>query len=135
MTTPTPTVPASHRDLLDLPVVSLATIGPDGVPQVSAVWFLREDDGTVAISLNTSRQKSKNLAGTPVATLFFIDPANPYRTLEIRATVEVHPDPSYAFADRLKDKYGPSGDVRGNDRPGDSRVAVRFTPTRVNTFG
>ena len=128
-------IPESHRNLLESPIVTLATAGPDGFPQVTAVWFVVDDDGTVAVSLNTSRQKAKNLQRDPKATLFFVDPANPYRTLEIRARTEITPDPDYAFADRLKDKYGPGGDVRGNDRPGESRVAVHFIPGKVNTFG
>ena len=129
------TVPESHRNLLDSPIVTLATTGPDGAPQVTAVWFMVDDDGKVAVSLNTSRQKTKNLRRDPKATLFFVDPANPYRTLEIRARAETTPDPDYAFADRLKDKYGPGGDLRGADRPGESRVAVRFIPVKVNIFG
>ncbi len=131
----TTTIPESHRDLLDSPIVTLATINPDGSPQVTATWFLVDDDGTVAASLNSARQKTKNLVRTPVATLFFVDPANPYRTLEIRAHAEIRPDPDYAFADRLKDTYGPGGDLRGTDRPGESRVAVRFIPVKANTFG
>ena len=129
------TLPTSHRDLLSSPIVTLATAGPDGFPEVTAVWFLVDDDGTVTVSLNTSRQKAKNLERDPKATLFFVDPATPYRTLEIRARAEITPDPDYAFADRLKDKYGPGGDLRGTDRPGESRVAVRFIPVKVNTFG
>ena len=31
------TVPDSHRDLLDAPVATLATVGADGRPQLSAV--------------------------------------------------------------------------------------------------
>ena len=131
----TPRIPESHRDLLDSPIVTLATAGPDGAPQVTAVWFLVDDDGAVAVSLNSTRQKTKNLHRTPMASLFFVDPANPYRTLEIRARAEIRPDPDYAFADRLKGKYGPGGDVRGNDKPGETRVAIRFIPTKVNTFG
>ena len=131
----TPRIPESHRDLLDSPIVTLATVGPDGAPQVTAIWFLVDDDGTVAVSLNSTRQKTKNLRRNPVGTLFFVDPANPYRTLEIRAQAEIRPDPDYAFADRLKGKYGPGVDVRGNDKPGETRVAIRFIPTHVNTFG
>ncbi len=132
------TIPESHRDLLDAPIATLATAGADGFPQVTqvtAVWFLVDDHGNVAVSLNTARQKTKNLQRDPTATLFFVDPATPYRTLEIRARAEITPDPDYAFADRLKDKYGPGGDVRGTDRPGESRVAIRFIPVKVNTFG
>jgi PPOX class probable F420-dependent enzyme len=129
------TIPDSHRDLLETnQVVVLATNGADGYPQVSAVWFLAEDDGTVRLSLNTTRQKTKNLVSNPDATLFFFDPANPYRTLEIRSRAKVEPDPDYAFADRIGAKYG-GADLRQNDGPGASRVVVSFVPVKVNTFG
>ena len=129
------TIPESRRHVLDSPIVTLATTGSDRFPQVTTVWFLVDDAGNVAVSLNTSRQKAKNLQRNPKATLFFVDPAAPYRTLETRARAEIMPDSDYAFADRLKDKYGPGGDVRGNDQPGDSRVAIHFIPVKVNTFG
>jgi len=131
---PNTVIPETYRDLLSArPAVTLATIGPDGFPQVTAVWFLVEDDGTVRMSLNTTRQKVKNLRRHPEASLFFIDPSNPYRTLEIRARAHMEPDPDYAFADRVGAKYG--ADLRKNDRPGESRVAVTFTPTKVNPHG
>ena len=57
------TIPDSHRDLLDADVATLATIGPDGYPQLSEVWFLVEGDD-IRLSLNTSRQKVKNLVGS-----------------------------------------------------------------------
>ncbi len=130
-----PEIPSSHRDVLETSqIVILATTGPDGFPHVSAVWFLAEPDGTVKLSLNTARQKTKNLQRRPEATLFFVDPANPYRTLEIRARSKVEPDPDYAFADRLAARYG-GADLREQDRPGESRVVVTFTPVKVNTFG
>jgi PPOX class probable F420-dependent enzyme len=128
-------VPTTHRDLLHTnQVVVLATDGADGFPQVTAVWFLAEDDGTVQLSLNTARQKTKNLTRRPEATLFFVDPANPYRTLEIRARAEVRPDPDYAFADRVAAKYG-GADLCANDREGEARVVVSFVPVKVYTFG
>jgi PPOX class probable F420-dependent enzyme len=131
----TTTIPDSHRDLLESnQAVTLATHGADGFPQVTAVWFLAEPDGTVKMSLNTARQKTKNLQAHPEATLFFTDPSNPYRTLEIRTRAELTPDPDYAFADRIGAKYG-GADMRANDQPGDSRVAVSFVPVKVNTFG
>jgi PPOX class probable F420-dependent enzyme len=124
-------IPDSHRDLLESPVATLATIGPDERPQVSAVWFLAEDDGTVKISLNTSRQKTKNLMVDPAATLFILDLANPYRYLELRGDAVLEPDPDYAFADRIGAKYG-GADLRAHDQPGESRVVVTLTPMRVN---
>ena len=130
-----PEIPASHRDLIETnQVVALATVGPDGFPQVTAVWFLAEPDGTIKVSLNTARQKTKNLRRHPEATLFFVDPANPYRTLEVRARSVVEPDPGYAFADRLGAKYGGT-DLRDMDRGGGERVVAVFAPVKVNTFG
>jgi PPOX class probable F420-dependent enzyme len=126
-------VPDSHRDLLDGQVAVLATVGADGLPQVTALWFLYTDDDGLRLSLNTVRQKTKNLTANENATLFFIDAANPYRTLEIRGTASIEPDGDYAFADRLGSKYGT--DLRTIDQPGETRVVVTLRPTRVNTYG
>jgi hypothetical protein len=50
-----PEIPASHRDLVESGrFAALATLGPDGFPQVTAVGFLLED-GAVKLSLNTTR--------------------------------------------------------------------------------
>jgi PPOX class probable F420-dependent enzyme len=122
-------IPASHRDLLDGQFATLATIGRDGRPQLSEVWYLADGD-TILISLNTSRQKTKNLQANPVATIFLLDLANPYRYLEVRGDAEVSPDDAYAVADRVGAKY--QSDLREHDKPGESRVVVTIHPVRVN---
>jgi PPOX class probable F420-dependent enzyme len=126
-----PDIPESHQDLLDSQVATLATIGPDGRPQLSEVWFLAED-GEVKISLNTTRQKTKNLTRNPAATVFILDLANPYRYLEIRGDAEVVPDDDYSFAAKVGAKYGE--DLRDRDQPGETRAAVTIHPTRVNIW-
>lgn len=129
-----PDIPRSHRDLLDKSqIVILATQGERGYHQVTASWFLVDDDA-VKLSLNSARQKTRNLQRNPEATLFFVDPANPYRTLEIRARAEIAPDRDDAFADRVGAKYG-GVDLRTMDQPGEERVVISFVPVRVNTFG
>jgi PPOX class probable F420-dependent enzyme len=126
-------IPETHRNLLDTNQVAiLTTKGPDGFPQTTALWFL-VDDGTVKLSINTSRQKAKNLDREAEATVFFMDPETPYRTLEIRARARVEPDPDYILADRVAAKYG--ADLREMDRPGDTRIAVTLEPVKVNTYG
>ena len=122
-------VPDSHRDLLEGQVLTLATVGEDGYPQLSEVWFLVED-GQVAMSLNTSRQKVKNLQTEPSCTVFLLDLQNPYRYLEIRGTAVVEPDDDRVFAERVGAKY--NADLREHDAPGDRRVVVRIVPVRVN---
>ncbi len=129
-----PTVPESHQDLLHVPVATLATIGPDGYPQVTALWFVFDDDATLKLSLNTARQKVKNLHRHPACTLFLLDPATPYRTLEVRARATITPDPDYIFARKLGAKYG-GADLRANDGPGETRVVVALQPVKINTWG
>jgi PPOX class probable F420-dependent enzyme len=124
------TIPDSHRDLLDAPVATLATVGADGRPQLSAVWFLADDDG-VRLSLNNSRQKTKNLNNNSAATLFILDTANPARYLELRGNATLTSDDDYAFADKVGAKYG-GVDLRNMDQPGQSRVVVTIDPVRVN---
>ena len=125
------TFPESHADLLRTDVASLATVGPDGFPQVTALWFLLDDDGVIRMSLNAARQKTKNLLARPEVTLFILDRSNPRRYLEIRARADAQPDPDYAFADKVGKKY--SGvDLRRMDRSGESRVVVSLHPVKVN---
>ena len=124
-----PEIPASHRDLLDGEFATLATIGPDGRPQLSEVWFLAEGD-TVALSLNTTRQKIKNLRADPAANVFLLDLAVPYRYLELRGDAEITPDDDYSFADKVGAKY--QADLRAHDLPGHSRVKVIIRPVRIN---
>jgi PPOX class probable F420-dependent enzyme len=124
------TVPKEHREVLDAPYAVLTTLGRDGYPQSTMVAFLAEDD-LVSISLNTTRQKTRNLMVQPRATLLIPDPASPYRTLEIRGDVEIIPDDDYSFARRVGQKYGGT-DFRSADRPGESRVGVVLRPVRVN---
>lgn len=125
--------PESHQDLLKTDIAILATIGRTGYPQVTAVWFLLDDDGYLKLSLNTTRQKVKNLRAHPECTLFILDRTNLGRTLEVRANAEILPDDNYAFADKIGAKYG--ADVRQMDRPGESRVVAILRPVKVNTNG
>jgi PPOX class probable F420-dependent enzyme len=128
----TMTVPESHRDLLDAEVATLATTDGHGRPQLSELWFLAED-GVVRLSLNTARQKVRNLQRRPDFSLLILDRANPYRYVEIRGEAEIEPDPDYTFADRVGEKYG--SDLREMDQPGESRVVVTLRADRVRTWG
>ena len=56
---PAAIIPESHRDLLAAPVGVLSTIGPDGFPQATAIWFLAEEDGSVLFSLTHSEPRGR----------------------------------------------------------------------------
>ena len=128
----TPEIPESHRDLLGAQVGVLGTIGASGRPQLSATWFLADGD-TVQISLNTSRQKVKNLQADPKVSFLILDPGNPYRYVELRGDAEISPDDDYAFASQVGAKYGDN--LRDRDKPGETRVVVTIRPARVIVWG
>jgi len=121
-------IPISHQDLLQSSVATFATIGPDGLPQLSEVWFLYED-GSLALSLSSGRQKTKNLKARPACCLLILDLAVPQRYLEVRGDAQVTLDDG-SFVERVGKKY--ETDLRAYDQPGDQRVVVRITPRRVN---
>jgi PPOX class probable F420-dependent enzyme len=121
--------PPQFHDLLEAQFATLATIGKDGGPQLTEVWFLFED-GKVKISLNDSRLKTKNLRARPQCSLFILDLANPFRYVDVRGTATFEADDDYAFARRVGAKYG-GADLKEHDGPGDQRIVVTIEPTNV----
>ena len=124
-----PVISPSHRDLLETPhTVAFATVGADGQPQVTAIWAMLDGD-VVRTSLDKGRQKYKNLLAHPQVTLFVIDPENPFRTLEVRATAEITDDPDLEFLKRILQLYGT--DLETFRGPVDRRVVITLNPTRI----
>ncbi len=129
-----PELTDAQRDVIgSTPVVSLATIGPKGTPQTTATWFVLDDDGRVKLSLSESRQKLKNLRRNPGASLLFVNPQNPFQTVEIRGTATIERDDTGTVIDKVNAKY--NANVRSFDQPGEQRYAVIFEPEKVLTFG
>ncbi len=80
-------IPEQSLELLQSTALAyMATIGPKGEPQVSAVWFTW-DGAHLLFALNKGRQKYRNLLREPRVAIAIADPANPYHALEIRGTV------------------------------------------------
>jgi PPOX class probable F420-dependent enzyme len=121
--------PESHRDLLEGQVASLATIDPQGFPQITEVWFLLED-GELKLSLNSARHKTMNLTERSQCSLLLLDLENPYRYLEVRGHARVEPDDDYAFARRVGAKY--DADLKVHDGPGESRLVVTIEPVKIH---
>lgn len=127
------TVPESHRDLVEGRNLGvLSTVGSDGDPQSTAVWYLQLD-GVIRISTRTVLQKYRNVERHPRVTLFIPDPATQFRALEIRASVAVVDDPDAAFFERIAQAYGQ--DLATFPALRDHRVILELTPTRVSTVG
>ena len=125
------TIPETHLDLLTGEVV-LATAGPDGFPQLTAIVVRPDRDGVLETALNTTRQKYRNIARHPQVTLFRSDPVVPTRTIEVRAHVELIDDPGKVWSRAFAAELG--FDLDAIDQPGEERVHVRFHPEKVNVL-
>ncbi|MEO5887568.1 MAG: PPOX class F420-dependent oxidoreductase, partial [Anaerolineales bacterium] len=81
--------PKKFLDLLNndsKALLYLATIMPDGSPQVTPVWF--DTDGEyILINTNEQRVKDKNMKARPKVAMTIQDPNDPYRYLGVRGEV------------------------------------------------
>jgi PPOX class probable F420-dependent enzyme len=123
-------------DLLNSTALAhVATIGPDGEPQSTPVWF-DWDGHYLRFSQTAQRQKVRNLRRDPRIALSIVDPANPYRYLELRGVaVRIDPDPDLAFVDRVTWKYLREGRDPSRNPPGEERVVVIVEPRHVTRMG
>ena len=81
--------PAQFLDLLGhdaKALLYLATIMPDGSPQVTPVWF-DTDDGHILINTNEGRVKDRNMRVRPKVAMTIQDPQDYYRYLGVRGEV------------------------------------------------
>lgn len=127
-------IPEAVQERLKPPALAyVATIGPRGEPQVSPVIF--SWDGTyLRFGMNVIRQKRRNLERDPRIALSISDPANPFRTVEIRGTaIRIEPDDDFAFHRFMSNLYF-GEDGSDNLLPDEHRVVVVVEPERVFSF-
>lgn len=99
-------IPENYRDLfVKKAFANLATIMPDGRPQVTPVWVELSGD-YVLVNSARGRQKDKNMRNRSRVALSMQDPDNPYRYLEVRGRViEIMEKGADAHIDKLAKKY------------------------------
>ena len=130
----TASFPESHRDLLEAANIAVLTaVTPNGQLQSTAIWYLLDDDGKLKMSSTGSRRKVRNLQLDPRVTMFFMDPTNPYRTLEVRGTATTALDDGLRIQNQLGAKY--DDDAASHDPPGTVRYVITVEPETVNTYG
>ncbi|MFG2483940.1 MULTISPECIES: PPOX class F420-dependent oxidoreductase [Streptomyces] len=117
----------------DSPVfATVATIQPDGSPQLSITWLTRDGDDLL-VSTTVGRRKEKNLRADPRVTVM-INPADaPYSYAEVRGTAELTTEGGQELIDELSLKY--TGKAYADFNPASKedapRVVVRVTPRKV----
>ncbi len=111
---------------------TVATIQPDGSPQLSVTWLMRDGDALL-ISTTEGRRKEQNLRRDPRITVMINPPDAPYTYAEVRGTAELSTEGGQELINELSRKYT-GKDYRDfnpasvDDAP---RVVVRVVPRKV----
>jgi PPOX class probable F420-dependent enzyme len=128
-------IPEKYVDLFHKKAfASLATLMPDGKPQVTPVW-VDYDGKHVIFNSARGRQKDRNVRRDPHVALAVIDPDNPYRYLEIRGTVvEISEEGAAQHIDKMAKKYM-GVDKYPYAQPGEVRVLYKIQPEHTTVMG
>ena len=113
--------------------VYLATVNPDGSPQVTPTWV--DTDGKfVWINTALGRVKERNVKKNPRVALAITDQSNPYDLIVMQGKVveKVTGPAAESHIDKLSKKY------RGVDKftkrdPTEKRVILKIEPTRITS--
>lgn len=127
-------VPDRYRDLLEGTTLGhLATVDPDGRPQVNQTGFTWDSAGDhVLPSVKPETNKYRNLRGNPAVAMSVSDPARPGRFLEIRGTAtELKLFDTLAWVNVLARKYTGADFAHGSD--GEHRYRYMVT-IRVDSW-
>jgi PPOX class probable F420-dependent enzyme len=112
----------------------LATLMPDGSPQVTPVWFFYKN-GKFVVNTARGRVKDRNMKKNAMVALSIVDPDNPYAHIAVRGKIARSTEEGAdASIDALAMKY------LGKDKypfrqPGEVRVLYEIEPTSVSTMG
>ncbi|MGA2874586.1 MAG: PPOX class F420-dependent oxidoreductase [Nitrososphaerales archaeon] len=110
---------------------SVASLMPDGSPQVAPVWVDRDGD-TIILNATGTRQRTKNLKKDPRVAISIFEQNNPYSNVSIRGkAVEITQKGAEEHIDKMSMKYNGTPKYPYHD-PKDPRVLIRVEATRTH---
>ncbi len=129
-------IPQGFLDLLTekKALANIATVQPDGSPQVTPVWF-DYTNGVIRVNTAKGRVKERNMNEGSKVAMAIVDPDNDYRYIQIRGTVTRETEEgANAHIDSLAKKYlGKDVYPWHNDK--ETRVTYEITPSATQTMG
>ena len=128
-------ISAGFEKLLREPAYcQLATLMPDGSPQITQVWV--DTDGEhVLVNTAEGRQKTKNVRRDPRVAVNVVDPNNAWRLGEVRGrVVDVTTEGADRLIDELAKKYLDADTYPFRD-PLEVRVTLKILPEKTNEVG
>jgi PPOX class probable F420-dependent enzyme len=127
-------LPDDIRSALDENVFAhVATLNPDGSPQVSVVWITRRGD-IVLFSSAEGRVKPRNIENDPRVALSFSPPNKTGRNISMQGRVTKIANDGTWLIDELANKYV-GHDAYQAGKPGEVRVNYEVEIDRASAWG
>ena len=126
--------PGFKRLMREPAYCQLATLMPDGSPQVTQVWV--ETDGEhILVNTSEGRQKVKNVRRDPRVAVNVVDTTNAWRIASRRGrVVDVTTEGADQLIDELAQKYL-GEDAYMNRQPGEVRLTIKIAPEKIKEVG
>ncbi len=126
--------PGLQKLLREPAYCQIATLMPDGSPQVTQTWV--DTDGQyILINTADGRQKVRNVRRDPRVAVNVVDPGNEFRLASVRGrVVEVTTEGADEHIDRLAQKYL-GQDTYPFRNPSEQRVILKIEPAKINASG
>ena len=125
-------IPRKAREILrKKSFAHVATLMPDGSPQVTPVWVDVEGD-EIFINMAAGRMKPSNLRNDPRLAIAAVDPDNPHDAVIVRGRVsEMQREGADERLEAMAKKHLDEDEDRFGV-PGEERVNVHIEPERVS---
>jgi PPOX class probable F420-dependent enzyme len=123
------------RQLIARPLLAtLATVAPDGGPQVTPLW-IEVDGDDLLVNTARGRAKARNVERDDRVAVSVIDPDDPYNVVMVRGTVTaITTEDADAHIDHLAKKYL-GVDEYPMRQPGEVRLKLRIRTDRIPMQG
>ena len=123
----------AHAYLQEKRFAVLATLNEDGTPQLTTMWYLLEDDGTILMNTKVGRAKERNMRRDPRISVCVEDG---YLYVTLSGEVEMIDDPEIAQRDifRLSSRYHGEEKAKRqmeNQFSKEQRVTLRLKPEHI----
>ena len=129
-------IPEKYKDLLlGKNFASVATLNPDGSPQVTPMWIdFVESTNKILVNTAKGRKKARNMVVGSKVALTVLDSTNSYRYIAIQGEiVDVSIDGAEDHIHKLAMKYWGKENYPLSE--GEVRILVKIKPNHVHGMG